>query len=274
MRLPLSPGKNQFYNSVHKTIKPPMTLRITTVTALCVLAMSLTGNCNAQVRVARGRVAIPLAAKVDELANRELYFLKKVCKPTKSQYETIAKATKTRTEEMQQMYLEYSKNKDPNVWPRPQQLLTKHLQTLADQTFTQAIANEYRNELAARKEANLNATASIVTNLIDSQVLLSPAEMDLVATKTAQFETTRNATLPVAFFYRHMIPIPSSENMIDLLSERQLTLWKTQKHPNYNQPWVNYFNSNDFLSTLFPPGFKRQPDPKEFLMRNKEAIVK
>jgi hypothetical protein len=244
---------------------PSMTLRITTVTALCVLAISLTGNCNAQVRVARGRVAIPLAAKMDELASRELFFLKKVCKPTESEYETIAEATRNRTKEIQEMYLEYSKNKDPSIWPRPQQLITEHLQTLADQTFAPDVAKGYRKEIAARKQANVTATASIVTNLIDSQVLLSPTEMDAVASKAAQFETTQKATLPVAFFYRHMIPIPSSENMNDLLSERQLTLWKTQKHPNYNQPWVNYFNSNNFLSSILPPGFQQPPPPKKKL---------
>ena len=86
----------------------------------------------------------------------------------------------------------------------------------------------------------------------------APTEMDSVASKVAQFDTTQKATLPVAFFYRHMIPIPSPENMSDILTERQLVLWKTQKHPNYNQPWVNYFNSNDFLSSILPPGFKQQ----------------
>jgi hypothetical protein len=242
-----------------------MALRITTVTALCLLAISLCGNCNAQVKAVRGRVAIPLAAKVDELANRELFFLKKVCKPTVSEYETITKATRNRTKEMQQIYLEYSKNKDPNTWPRPQQLLTEHLQTLADQTFTPNIAKAYRKEMSARKEANVTATASIVTNLIDSQVLLSPTEMESVATKVAQFETTQKATLPVAFFYRHMIPVPSLEKMSDILTERQITLWIIQKQPKYNQPWVNYFNSNDFLSTILPPGFKQQPEKKRDL---------
>ncbi|MGI9468603.1 MAG: hypothetical protein ACR2OA_15910 [Rubripirellula sp.] len=249
--------KNQF------NTRFSMALRITTVTALVGVAMSLCEKCNAQVRVARGRVAIPLAAKVDELANRELFFLKKVCKPTKPEYETIADATRAHTKKMLQMYLEYSKNKDPNTWPRPEQLLTDHLQVLADKTFTPNIANAYQKELAARKVANVTATASIVTNLIDSQVLLSPTEMDTIASKVAQFETTQKATLPVAFFYRHMIPVPSPENMSEILTERQITLWKTQKHPNYNQPWVNYFNSNDFLSSILPPGFNQQPDKRE-----------
>ncbi len=233
--------------------------RITTVAGLCVFAGCLGGNCNAQVRAVRGRVAIPLATKLTELANRELFFLNKVCKPTDSEYDKITQATRNRVKEMQELYLEYSKNKDPKVWPRPQQLLTDHLQKLVDQTFAPKIAETYRMEIAARQKANITAVSSIVTNLIDSQVLLSPTEMDSVASHVAEFETTRNATLPVAFFYRHMIPIPSSENMKEILTERQLTLWKTQKHPNYNQPWVNYFNSNDFLSSILPPGFKQQP---------------
>jgi len=238
--------------------KSSRALRIATATALCLLAICLGGNCNAQVRAVRGRVAIPLATKMDELANRELFFLKKVCKPTESQYKTITEATRERVKELQELYLIWSKEKDPNSWPRPQQLITDHLQKLADQAFTPDIAKAYRQEIAARKEANVTAVSSIVTNLIDSQVLLSPTEMDSVASKVAKLDTTQKATLPVAFFYRHMIPIPSSENMSDILTERQLVLWKTQKHPNYNQPWVNYFNSNDFLSSILPPGFKQQ----------------
>lgn len=244
---------------------PQMTLRLAGWAFACTLITLLNGDCTAQVKLARGRVAIPLAAKVEELANRELFFLKKVCHPTDTQYEKIIESTRQRTKEMQQEYLEYSKNKDAKTWPRPQQLLTKHLQTVADSTFEPAIAKAYRDEIAARESANITATAAIVTNLIDSQVLLSPAEMESIATKLEQLETTKNATLPVAFFYRHMIPIPSSEFMKELLTERQLALWKTQKHPNYNQPWVNYFNSNDFLSTIFPPGFKpAAPPPDKF----------
>ncbi|MAI30288.1 MAG: hypothetical protein CMM07_01300 [Rhodopirellula sp.] len=238
----------------------PMKRPITTLITVCGLALALIGNCGAQVKIARGRVAIPLAVKVDELANRELYFLKKVCNPNPSEYKAIVEATEKRTKEMQEMYLELSKNKDPSVWPRPQQLVTDHLQKLADKAFTPQVAMVYRSEITARNEANINATASIVTNLIDSQVLLSPSEMDSLTTKVAQLDTTKKATLPVAFFYRHMIPIPSTEKLDGLLSERQLALWKTQKRPSYNQPWVNYFNSNDFLSNIFPPGIK-QPDP-------------
>lgn len=244
-------------------IPPALSLRLTTVAVIYLVAINLCYRCNAQVRVARGRVAIPLAAKMDELAGRELFFLKKVCKPTESEYQKISEATTDHIDQIQQMYLDLSKTKEPNAWPRPQQLLTEYLQTLADETFKPTIAKAYRQELAARADANITAAASIVTNLIDSQVLLSPTEMETVATRVEQFETTRKATLPVAFFYRHMIPVPSPENMSDILSERQNALWKTQKHPNYNQPWVNYFNSNDFLSTILPPGFKQLPVEKK-----------
>ncbi|MAI69590.1 MAG: hypothetical protein CMM01_01565 [Rhodopirellula sp.] len=251
-----------------------VSLRVTTATVFSLFATLLSGTCNAQVKIARGRVAIPLAGKLDELANRELFFLKKVCKPTESEYEKVTKATRERTKEMQKMYLEFSKNKEPNTWPRPQQLLTEHLQMVADQTFTPNIAKAYRTELAARKDANIIAAASIVTNLIDSEVLLSPSEMESITTKVAKLETTKTATLPVAFFYKHMIPIPSANEMNNLLSERQHTLWKTQNRPRYNQPWVNYFNSNDFLSVIFPPGFKQQAEQKELLKRNNDAAVK
>ena len=241
-------------------VHPQKALRITMATSLCLLALVTCAHCNGQVKAVRGRVAIPLATKMDELASRELFFLKKVCKPNDSQYEAIADAIREHVKELQNLYLEYSKTKEPNTWPRPEQLLTKHLQTLAAQTFSPQIANAYRREINARQEANLTAVSSIVTNLIDSQVLLSPSEMDSVASKVADLETTKKATLPVALFYRHMIPVPSSDTMSEILTERQFTLWKTQKHPNYNQPWVNYFNSNDFLSSILPPGVKEQPD--------------
>ncbi|HBV64031.1 MAG TPA: hypothetical protein DEF45_13530 [Rhodopirellula sp.] len=235
-------------------------LRITTAINLWLLVFFPCVHCNAQVRAVRGRVAVPLATKMGELASRELFFLKKVCNPSKSEYETITEATRKHVKEMQDLYLEYSKTKEPKTWPRPEQLITDHLQTLADQTFAPQIANAYRKEITARNEANVAAVSSIVTNLIDSQVLLSPTEMDSVASKVAALETTREATLPVALFYRHMIPIPSPDSMSDILTERQLILWKTQKHPNYNQPWVNYFNSNDFLSSIFAPGVKEEPN--------------
>ena len=208
----------------------------------------------AQVRVARGRVAIPLERKLNELARREVFFVKKVCQPNEAQQQVISDSALEKAKEMEKMYLEYSKNRAPATWPRPEAVMLEHLQKIVAATFPSSISDTYKNELEARKKANLTATASIVTNLIDSQVLLAHDEIDALETRIVEFDTTQNATLPVAFFYKHMIPIPTAQNMESLLSKRQLDLWKSQKHPNYNQPWVNYFNSNDFLSSILAPG--------------------
>ena len=226
------------------------------------------------IQIARGRVAIPLEQKLRELAQREIFFIKKVCQPNDEQLAKVIAEATGKVTDMQKMYLELSKEGNPAKWPKPQMLITDHLKKVVHDTFPPDVSDAYTRELDARRQANLTATASIVTNLIDSQVLLSHDEIEQLETDVSALETTRNATLPVAFFYRHMIPIPSVENMESLLTDRQLALWKTQKHPNYNQPWVNYFNSNDFLSSINPPGLDKkqvndEPENQQFELRNR-----
>ncbi len=240
----------------------------------CVITSILSSTAFAQVNVARGRVAIPLERKLNELSQREVFFVNKICKPNQTQQQQISESASEKAKEMQKMYLEYSKNRAPATWPRPQAVMLEHLQDAVAATFSPAVSKAYNNEIAARKQANLTATASIVTNLIDSQVLLSHDEIDTLEAKISEFDTTKNATLPVAFLYQHMIPIPTAQNMESLLSNRQHTLWKTQKHPNYNQPWVNYFNSNDFLSSILPPGVGADVINRKLENRRDQPLVK
>ena len=241
---------------------------------VCLITSTLSSNASSQVRVARGRVAIPLERKLNELAEREVFFVKKVCKPNETHLRMISESANKKVKEMQKMYLDYSKNRAPATWPRPQAVIIEHLQTVVAEIFPSAVSDAYNNEIAARHQANLTATASIVTNLIDSQVLLSHDEIDAMENRIIEFDTTKNATLPVAFFYQHMIPIPTSQKMESLLTARQLALWKTQKHPNYNQPWVNYFNSNDFLSVILPPGVAADANNKKLELRRDQPLKK
>ena len=233
-------------------------------------------TCSAQVQAVRGRVAVPQLLKIKELVARELYFVKKVCNPSPEQFQTISDSAATKTTEMQAMYAEYGKTRKPDTWPRPEAVITRHLQQVVKETLSKTVSQTYTRELEARKNANDLATASLVANFIDSHVSMSAAEIENATEKLAELDTTKNAQTPVVYLYQHMLPLPPLENFPAILTPEQHTLWKLQSHTKYSGGWVNYFNSNNFLSVVHPPGTIIQPEVLEkfqIIEANKVMIV-
>jgi len=231
---------------------------------IAVLAAAIVvSNSDAQVRVGRAVVAVPSPHKLAQAVDRELYFIKKACSPSPEDYQRISDSAETLVAEMQEKYAEYGKSRDPKTWPRPEALITTHLLQLVGDTMPAEMAQAYRRELDARQHANHLATASLVTNVIDSHLRLTAEEIEGAIEKIAPMESTKTAQLPIAYLYQHMLPLPPQEKLPAVLTQEQMTLWKLQKHPKYNQPWVNYFNSENFLSSVRAPGVSIAPDPKQ-----------
>ena len=211
-------------------------------------------TCDAQVQVRRGVVATPSPQKIAQAVDREVYFIKKVCSPSPEEYQRISDSGKGIIKEMQKMYAEYSKNRDPATWPRPYDVITSHLQKVVQETMPASVSQAYTRELEARQNANVLATASLVTNFLDSHLRLSTKQIETAIDQIATLETTKKAHLPIAYLYQHMLPLPPPDVLPAILTQEQLSLWKLQKHPKYNQPWVNYFNSSNLLSAVRAPG--------------------
>ena len=232
-------------------------------------AAMFASTCDAQVQVRRGVVATPSPQKIAQAVERELYFIKKVCSPSPEEYQRISDSCKGIIKEMQKMYADYSKTRDPSTWPRPNDVITGHLQKLVQKTMPDSVSQAYTRELEARQNANVLATASLVTNFLDSHLRLSTKEIESSIDQIATLETTKKAHLPIAYLYQHMLPLPPPDDLAAILTQEQLSLWKLQKHPKYNQPWVNYFNSSNFLSAVLAPGVANVAEPN----RQREAIV-
>ncbi len=171
----------------------------------------------------------PFIAKV---LTAELHFVKKVCRPTEKQFDEIHRSGLLATARLSKHYEDLQRiRQTANQWPKPRRQITAALQEQVDKMMPADVAEQYRQELAARLAAEREAAAGTMLIHIDAAVLLTPDQHDELSETLQGKWNNAWSSGPRLFMYPQYARMPESHVLRPHLSERQRSLW-SQRNSN------------------------------------------
>jgi hypothetical protein len=162
----------------------------------------------------------------------ELHFVKKVCRPTQSQFDRIHRAGLDAIWDIAQTYLYLQRElKSPETWPGPNEAIAEVLQQAVERTMPDEVADEYRAEIVARFDAAIDADAAAIVNLVDQQTILGPTQQEQLHQTIRQNWNPRWSRRNVVLLYPQYAQLPGADVLKPHLSERQQQLWSYRPEP-------------------------------------------
>ncbi len=119
---------------------------------------------------------------------------------------------------------------------------------MVDRLFSADVARRYRDEVAARFEANRQADAAAIVNMVDQEVTLDPAQQQNLFDSLLDRWEPAWSTGNVIFLYPQYAVLPEPDLLRPNLSDVQQRLWASHpKRRNVVLSWQVYLRTNNVL---------------------------
>lgn len=202
---------------------------------------------------------------VTKVLTSELHFVQKVCEPTDEEFDEIHRAGLLAVAATSKHYEELQKIRQAaGQWPKPQVQITESLQEAIDKILTPEQAERYREEIAARVQAERDAAAGMVLVHIDEALLLTPKQHEQMGETIKEKWNTSWSSGPRLFMYPQYAQLPGTSIVGKHLTARQKAIWTQRSSNNVSVSfgWQMELGLQDWIGGAELEAFEK-PSPAE-----------